>query len=211
MTSRNVVKLFLSTLLIGGGITGIAGFIVRWNEFASYFIDFNMVKLVSTFVWLFGVGLIFSLVSQMGFFAYLTIHRFGLGIFKSVNLWNGVQIVLILFTLFDFVYFRYKVFGKEGEGILFYFVPAIFILIVGALVAYFKTKQTNQSAFIPAIFFMTVVTIIEWVPALRPNDPNWVYLMLSTLLICNTYQLLILHSLNERSNKERKSKVEKPA
>ena len=211
MTSRNVVKLFLSTLLIGGFTTGIAGFIVRWNEFASYFIDFNMVKIASTFVWLFGIGLIFSLVSQMGFFAYLTIHRFGLGIFKSVNLWNGVQIVLILFTLFDFVYFRYKLFGQEGEGILFYFVPAIFILIVGALVAYFKTKQTNQGAFIPAIFFMTVVTIIEWVPALRPNDPNWVYLMLITLLICNTYQLFILHSLNERSNKERKSKVEKPA
>ena len=211
MTSRNVVKLFFSTLLIGGVATGVTGFIVRWNEFASYFIDFNMVKIVSTFVWLFGIGLIFSLVSQMGFFAYLTIHRFGLGIFKSVNLWNGVQIVLILFTLFDFVYFRYKVFGKEGEGILLYFVPAIFILIVGALVAYFKTKQTNQGAFIPAIFFMTVVTIIEWVPALRPNDPNWVYLMLITLLICNTYQLFILHSLNERSNKERKSKVEKPA
>jgi KinB signaling pathway activation protein len=211
VTSRNVVKLFFSTLLIGGAATGVTGFIVRWNEFASYFIDFNMVKIVSTFVWLFGIGLIFSLVSQMGFFAYLTVHRFGLGIFKSVNLWNGVQIVLILFTLFDFVYFRYKVFGKEGEGILLYFVPAIFILIVGALVAYFKTKQTNQSAFIPAIFFMTVVTIIEWVPALRPNDPNWVYLMLITLLICNTYQLFILHSLNERSNKERKSKVEKPA
>ena len=211
MTSRNVVKLFLSTLLIGGFTTGIAGFIVRWNEFASYFIDFNMVKIVSTFVWLFGIGLIFSLVSQMGFFAYLTIHRFGLGIFKSVNLWNGVQIVLILFTLFDFVYFRYKVFGKEGEGILLYSVPAIFILIVGVLVAYFKTKQTNQGAFIPAIFFMTVVTIIEWVPALRPNDPNWVYLMLITLLICNTYQLFILHSLNERSNKERKSKVDMPA
>lgn len=211
MTSRNVVKLFFTTLLIGGVATGVTGFIVRWNEFASYFIDFNMVKIVSTFVWLFGIGLIFSLVSQMGFFAYLTVHRFGLGIFKSVNLWNGVQIVLILFTLFDFVYFRYKVFGKEGEGILLYFVPAIFILIVGALVAYFKTKQTNQSAFIPAIFFMTVVTIIEWVPALRPNDPNWVYLMLITLLICNTYQLFILHSLNERSNKERKSKVEKPA
>ena len=114
MTSRNVVKLFLSTLLIGGVTTGITGFIVRWNEFASYFIDFNMVKIVSTFVWLFGIGLIFSLVSQMGFFAYLTIHRFGLGIFKSVNLWNGVQIVLILFTLFDFVYFRYKAIWTRG-------------------------------------------------------------------------------------------------
>lgn len=211
MTSRNAVKLFFSTLFIGGVVTGITGFIVRWNEFEPYFIEFNMVKIVSTFIWLFGIGLIFSLVSQMGFFAYLTIHRFGLGIFKSASLWNGVQIVLILFTLFDFVYFRYKAFGQEGEGILFYIVPAVFLLIVGILVAYFKTRQTNQGTFIPAIFFMTVLTIIEWVPALRLNDPNWVYLMLVPLLICNTYQMLILHFFIEKSNKERKTKIKKLA
>jgi KinB signaling pathway activation protein len=211
VTSRNVVKLFFSTLLIGGLVTGITGFIVRWNEFASYFTDFNMVKILSTFVWLFGIGLIFSLVSQMGFFAYLTIHRFGLGIFKSVSLWNGIQIVLILFALFDLVYFRYKASSQDGEGVVLYIAPALFILGVGALVAYFKMKQTNRNAFIPAIFFMTVVTIIEWVPALRPNDPNWVSLMLFPLLICNTYQLLILHSLIEKSSRERKSKIEKPA
>jgi KinB signaling pathway activation protein len=211
LTSRNAVKLFFSTLFIGGLVTGITGFIVRWNEFEPYFTEFNMVKIVSTFIWLFGIGLIFSLVSQMGFFAYLTIHRFGLGIFKAASLWNGVQIVLILFTLFDFVYFRYKAFGQEGEEILFYIVPAVFLLIVGILVAYFKTRQTNQGAFIPAIFFMTVLTIIEWVPALRLNDPNWVYLMLVPLLICNTYQLLILHFFIEKSNKERKTKMEKPA
>ena len=211
MTSRNVVKLFFSTLFIGGLVTGIMGFLVRWDEFKPYFTEFNMVKIVSTFIWLFGIGLIFSLVSQMGFFAYLTIHRFGLGIFKSASLWNGVQIVLILFTLFDFVYFRYKAFGVEGEGILTYVVPAIFILLIGAIVAYFKTKQTNRSTYIPALFFMTVISIIEWVPALQPNDENWFSLMIFPLLICNAYQLLILQSLNEKSMKERKSKVEKPA
>jgi KinB signaling pathway activation protein len=211
LTSRNAVKLFFSTLFIGGVITGITGFIVRWNEFEPYFEEFNMAKIVSTFIWLFGIGLIFSLVSQMGFFAYLTIHRFGLGIFKSASLWNSVQIVLILFTLFDFVYFRYQAFGQEGEGILFFIVPAIFLLTVGVFVAYLKTRQTNQGAFIPAIFFMTVLTIIEWVPALRLNDPNWVYLMLIPLLICNTYQLLILHFFIEKSNRERKAKTEKPA
>ena len=192
-------------------MTGITGFIVRWNEFEPYFTEFNMVKIVSTFIWLFGIGLIFSLVSQMGFFAYLTIHRFGLGIFKSASLWNGVQIVLILFTLFDFVYFRYKAFGQEEEGVLLYIAPAIPILLIGILVASFKARQTNQGAFIPAIFFMTVLTIIEWVPALRINDPNWVYLMLVPLLICNSYQLLILHFFIEKSNKERKAKMEKPA
>ena len=89
----------------------------------------------------------------------------------------------------------------------FLYCPCRILLIVGILVAYFKTRQTNQGTFIPTIFFMTVLTIIEWVPALRINDPNWVYLMLVPLLICNTYQLLILHFFIEKSNKERKTKI----
>jgi KinB signaling pathway activation protein len=144
-------------------------------------------------------------VSQMGFFAYLTVHRFGLGIFKSPSLWNGVQIVLIVFVLFDLVYFRYKAFAKNGEGILLYIAPAILLLIVGLIVAYFKVKQTNKSAYIPALFFMIVVTIIEWVPILRPNEVSWVYLMIFPLIICNAYQLLILHKLNEESIEYRKT------
>jgi KinB signaling pathway activation protein len=211
VTSRNVVKLFFSTLFIGGIITGITGFIVRWNEFVPYFVDVNVLKLISTFFWLFGVGLIFSLVSQVSFFAYLTVHRFGLGIFKSAALWNGVQVVLIGFSLFDLVYFRYRAFSMDGEGIIPYLVPAILILIVGVVIAYLKAKQTNKSAFIPALFFMTVVTVIDWVPVLRLNDVSWIYLMIFPLLICNAYQMLILHKLHENSVQERKLKAEKSA
>ncbi|MCQ6276391.1 KinB-signaling pathway activation protein [Bacillus sp. V3B] len=211
MTSRNVVKLFFSTLFIGGIVTGITGFIVRWNEFVPYFVNGSVLKIISTFFWLFGVGLIFSLVSQVSFFAYLTVHRFGLGIFKSVSLWNGVQVVLIAFALYDLVYFRHRAFAMEGEGTLPYIVPAILILIVGVVIAYFKAKQTNKSAFIPALFFMTVVTVIDWVPVLRLNDVSWIYLMIFPLLICNAYQILILHKLHENSIQERKLKAEKSA
>ncbi|WP_338450567.1 KinB-signaling pathway activation protein [Niallia oryzisoli] len=211
MTSRNVVKLFFTTLLIGGLVTGITGFIIRWNEFAPYFLNFNILKIISTFFWLFGVGLIFSLVSQVSFFAYLTVHRFGLGIFKSASLWNGVQVVVILFALYDLIYFRYNSFAETGEGILPFLAPAVMILVVGLVVAYFKVKQTNKSAFIPAVFFMVVVTILDWVPILRLNDSNWLYLMIFPLLVCNAYQLLILHKLNENSIKERQAKSNKLA
>jgi len=212
VTSRNVVKLFFSTLLIGALVTGITGFIIRWDEFAPYFSNFNILKIISTFFWLFGVGLIFSLVSQVSFFAYLTVHRFGLGIFKSASLWNGVQVIFILFALYDLVYFRYKSFAEAGDGILPFLFPAIMILVVGLVTAYFKVKQTNSSTFIPALFFMVVVTILEWVPILRLNDYNWLYLMVFPLLVCNAYQLLILHKLNENSNKERQAKSNnKPA
>lgn len=201
--SRYVVRLFLSTLLLGGLVTGVIGFVIRWDEFQPYFTDFDILKILSTLFWLFGVGLIFSLISQMGFFAYLTVHRFGLGIFRSIKLWNNVQIVLILFVLFDLVYFRYRAFA-DGQGAAPYIIDAALLLIVGLVISFIKAKQTNKEAFIPALFFMIVVTTIEWVPVLSENEQSWLYLMLIPLLICNAYQILILHRLNERSDQEKK-------
>lgn len=209
LTSRNWVKLFFSTLLVGGVTTGIVGFLVRWEEYQSLFSNFEVLQIISVLFWLFGVGLIFSIISQMGFFAYLTIHRFGLGIFKS--LWNAVQIVLILFVLFDLVYFRYKVFAEKGESLLSYILIAGFILLVGLISAAMKAKLTNKQAFIPAVFFMVVVTTIEWMPALRVNEESWLHLMIYPLVVCNAYQLLILHKLNESSLEQRKLKQQKNA
>jgi KinB signaling pathway activation protein len=203
VTSRNWVKLFLTTLMIGGITTVIVGFIVRWNEFSPYFIEFKIMNILSTIVWLLGMGLLFSVISQMGFFAYLTVHRFGLGIFKSVSLWNAVQSVLILFVLFDLVYLRYEAFAAKGESVIPYILPAVIVLVIGLVVAWLKMKQTNKDAFIPALFFMTVATIVEWVPVLRVNEHNWLYLMVFSLMACNAYQLLILHKLNAQSQLER--------
>ncbi|KAB2329262.1 KinB-signaling pathway activation protein [Cytobacillus depressus] len=211
MTSRNWVKLFLSTLLVGGLTTGIVGFIVRWNEFESIFKPFDFLEVLSVLFWLIGVGLIFSILSQMGFFAYLTVHRFGLGIFKSRSLWNSVQAVLILFVLFDLVYLRYNAFATEGESLVPYIGIALFLLIAALVVAAIKVKLTNKEAFIPALFFMVVVTTIEWVPVLRVNEQSWVYLMIFPLIVCNAYQLLILHKLNEKSQLQRQSMAKGPS
>ncbi|MCM3570112.1 KinB-signaling pathway activation protein [Neobacillus mesonae] len=203
MTSRNLVKLFWKTLLVGGVTTVIVGLIVRWHELAPFFTGFKIIDIISAIVWLFVMGFLFSVISQLGFFAYLTIHRFGLGIFKSVSLWNAVQIVLILFGLFDLVYLRYTNFANSGESLIPYFVPALVLAFIGVLTALVKSKETNREAFIPAMFFMIVVTLIEWVPVLRINSSNWFYLMLFALLACNAYQLLVLHKLNAKSAQER--------
>jgi len=205
VTSRNWVKFFISTLLLGGLTTGIVGFIVRWSEFKPFFTDFNLVEIVAILFWLLGVGFIFSLLSQAGFFAYLTIHRFGLGIFKTAKLWNTVQLVLIAVVLFDLVYLRYEVFAEESESLLPYIGLALLVFIPGLVVAYFKSQQTNKTTFIPALFFMVVATVIEWIPILRANEQSWVYLMIFPLLVCNAYQLLMLPKYNEKSLKERES------
>lgn len=203
MNSRYVVRLFVTTLLVGGLAGGIAGMMMRWSEIQDYFATFDLKSLISSFLWLFGVGLIFSVISQAGFFAYLTIHRFGLGIFKS--LWNPVQILFILFILFDLIYLRYTSF-ESGEGLAPYIFPAVYVVIVSAIVAYIKAKRTNNQTFIPAFFFMVVATILEWTPVLRGNDEAWLYYMLIPLLACNTYQLLILNNFINQSQKELASK-----
>jgi KinB signaling pathway activation protein len=203
LTSRNLVKLFLTTLVIGGFTTAIVGFSVRWNEFLPYFNHMRILDIAAAALWFIVMGFLFSVVSQMGFFAYLTIHRFGLGIFKSVSLWNSVQVVFIVFILIDFVYLRYETFAKAGESVISYVIPAVLLLILGLVVAWYKMKQTNKGAFIPALFFMVAATIIEWVPALKVNKTSWLYLMVFALAACNSYQILILHKLNAKSGQER--------
>ncbi len=195
VNSRNWVRLFLSTLIVGGLSTSIVGFAVRWNEYKELFAGGQVAEILSILTWLIGVGFIFSLISQMGFFAYLTIHRFGIGIFRSLSLWSSVQLVLIIFVLFDLVYFRYRFFAEEGESMLSYLLISIFVLVYGLVVAYLKAKSTKKEAFVPALFFIVVITTVEWFPALRTNEESWLYLMLFPLLICNTYQLLILPKL----------------
>ncbi|GIN92341.1 KinB-signaling pathway activation protein [Siminovitchia terrae] len=208
MTIRNWLRFFFSTLFLGGIITGIFGFLIRWSEFQPYFTEMNIGAIFSTFIWLVGVGFTFSVVSQVGFFAYLFIHQFGLGIFRSISLWNAVQIVLIIIVLFDLVYLRFQSFAGKGESILPYIGLAIFILIVGLVTAFFKAKATSRTTFVSALFFMVVITILEWLPVLKANDEGWLFLVIFPLISCNVYQLLVLPKYNRLSEEDRARRLE---
>ncbi len=92
VNSRKWVRLFLTTLFLGGISTVIIGFVLEWDRYNEFFQNFDVGEILAVSFWLMGVGFIFSVISQMGFFAYLTIHRFGLGMFRSSSLWNAVQL-----------------------------------------------------------------------------------------------------------------------
>ncbi|MCP8617994.1 KinB-signaling pathway activation protein [Salirhabdus salicampi] len=206
MTSRKWVRLFLTTLLLGAVATIVTSFFVKADSYTIYLSPLNIWEIFGTLLWFTGIGFIFSLVSQMGFFAYLTVNQFGLSMFR--RLWKPIQVFLIAFTLFDLVYIRYK--GAEGDVPLYpYIVTAAVIFIYGYAVAYVKALETNKRAFIPALFFMVVITIIEWVPVLRTGDPDWIMLMIVSLLTCNTYQLLVLHRIVEPSQQKEDGKNDK--
>lgn len=201
MNSRKWVRLFFTTLFLGGVSTVIIGFVLEWDKYAKFFQNFDGKEILAVSFWLMGVGFIFSVISQMGFFAYLTIHRFGLGMFRSPSLWNIVQFFFIAFVLFDFVYLRSVLIANGEISLGNNILVAGVLFMFGAIVAYIKSKETNKKAFVPALFFMVVVTILEWVPALRINDTDWLYLMVIPLLLCNAYQLLILHRLIGKTSK----------
>jgi KinB signaling pathway activation protein len=197
MKIKNWVYLFGTTLFIGGIVGLLTGMVIEREQFIASLSNGAYLDVLFALTWLFGLSLIFSLISQMGFFAYLTVHRFGLGIFRS--LWNPVQWLLIAVVILDLVWLRYASFSEKGDSILPYLFTALFLLLFGIVVAMIKSKQTNSRAFVPALFFIVVVTTIEWFPVLRINDQKYLWLMLFPLLACNTWQLLILHKLNKKS------------
>ncbi|UOQ91557.1 KinB-signaling pathway activation protein [Halobacillus shinanisalinarum] len=196
MTSRKWVRMFLTTLLIGGVLTLLTSFILKSESYARVFQPFQLFELIGVLLFFLGFGLIFSVISQMGFFAYLTVNQFGLGVFR--RMWPLIQLFLVAFTLFDLVYFRYR---AADEATVWPFLwTALGLLVISLVVAKVKAKETNSKAFVPALFFMVVVTTVEWVPALRAGGSAYVWLMIIPLTACNAYQLLLLHRITA-SNK----------
>ncbi|TCP24201.1 KinB signaling pathway activation protein [Scopulibacillus darangshiensis] len=199
MSIRKWVSLFISTLILGGVTALIAGLIAEWDIYTKDFATGDLIDFFKSTVLLFGTGCLFSVLSQMGFFAYLTFHRICLGMFGSPDIWGKVQLVLIAFVFFDLVYFRHHAFASKDESILNYFFLPILLLIVSLVIALWKKRETNRYAFIPTIFFMFVVTTLEWLPVLKQNDFRWLWIMGITLVLCNAYQVLKLHRMLKKS------------
>lgn len=185
---RKWLYLFLSTLIIGGVLGFIVGFIFNGKALVNR----GALNLLFGMLELFGFGCMFSVISQMGFFAYLTVHRFGLGTFG--RFWNTILIVLTAFVLFDLFYFRMISFRGTGESAIGYIWIPLLLFACSWAVAYWKRKETNHHAFIPTLFFMVVVTTIEWYYPLKTNS-SWMWVVFVVLLFCNTWQVLLLHRL----------------
>lgn len=145
MNSRKWVRLFLTTLFLGGISTVIIGFVLEWDKYNKFFQNFDGKEILAVSFWLMGVGFIFSVISQMGFFAYLTIHRFGLGMFRSSSLWNAVQLFFIAFVLFDFVYLRSVLIANGEVSLGNNILVAGMLFVFGAIVAYVKVKKQIKS------------------------------------------------------------------
>ena len=206
MTIRNWVKFFFNALLIGGIVTAVMGLIVRWEFFSQYLADGEIWQFTGALFWMVFLGFTMSVVAQMGFFAYLTIHQFGVNMFKTLTLWNWVQLLIIAVVLFDLIFFRFRLTSGETGRTLLYLTLLVSLIGVSVITAYFKAKWTKKHTLISALFFMIVVTTLEWLPALMVRSGNidsWVTILLFPLLAVNAYQLLALPKYNRQSDEDK--------
>ncbi|MGD8192734.1 KinB-signaling pathway activation protein [Brevibacillus ginsengisoli] len=196
MNLRKYGWLFYTTLGIGGLGGMLAGFLVGRNELFSGTINNMLMGTLTNLL----LGILISVLSQMGFFAYMTFNYLGLSFFgKNLSAWKSIQLFFILFAFFDMVYLRYSL-GTRGDTFLPYFVEPVLLLFVSLIVMYAKVKQTNSQAAIPTLFFMFVVTILEWIPGLKQDNIYSIQFMIVPLLFCNVWQVMQLHRLTKKQS-----------
>lgn len=206
MTIKKWVYLFWTTLLIGGVTAVVVGFVQELISGIDYGADWAIEWLISIGgkLW---AGLMFSVVAQLGFFAFLVLNYLLLSTFKSSRLYQTVLWVLLLFAFGDVIYLRHLFFAQAGEGLWTYVWFPLFILIVSLLVAWWKSLATNFKAFASTAFFMFVITVIELFPALRENNMASLWFMLLPLLACNAWQIMQLHRLLNQRQTSQTAKV----
>ena len=213
MTIRNWVKFAFWAMLIGGGVNAVASLFIRWDFYKPFLSNGEIGEFLAAFVWMIILGITMSVIAQAGFFAYLTIHQVGVNLFKSLTLWNWVQVLVILIVLVDIIVFR---FIPEADGTRDWLIySGLLFVLIGCAVATAqkKVQMTNKPhILIPTMFFMIVVTSLEWIIALMGRTENidtYVTLLLFPILAVNAYQILMLPKYNKQSEIDRKKLEER--
>lgn len=193
MTIRNWLRLFWTTLLVGSAAALAAGALL-----VALFDDFSLMELSrpgfnwQTIAFLVLSGSTISVISHIGFFSYLIVRDMFLGFLRSKRLWEVVQVILVAIAFEMLTYIRYSLYAADKESRLGYTILPAVLLICSAAAAYWKSKLTHSSAFIPTLFFMYVATILEAVPAMKVNSISSTVYMLVPLMASNAWQILML-------------------
>ncbi len=208
MTIRNWVKFAFLALLIGGGVTAIASLVIRWDFYEPFLSNGEIGEFIAAFVWMGVLGCTMSMIAQAGFFAYLTLHQVGVNLFRSLTLWNWVQMLLIIVVLVDLVIFRFIPGAESAKDWIVYMALLVFLIGGAVATGIKKVKMTKKPhVLISTIFFMIVVTSLEWIIALMGRQDNidtYVALLLFPILAVNAFQVLMLPKYNAQSEVDRK-------
>ncbi len=191
MNLRKWMKLFGTTILIGALASIITGVCMQLNdpEYSN----------VSADGWLYNIfmmslsGLTFGAFAHMGFFAYLMLNYIARSIFKSPYLWVALQGFLTLFVLAEIVYWTQG--SKELPQNTYWLLPLL-LLAASLLVAWRKVYETSPGAWVPTLFFLIAITVVETVPSIQAREGiSPLVFQIIPLFVCNAYQIMQLHKV----------------
>jgi len=186
---RKWMKLFGTTILIGAVVTVVGSVCIQLfnpdfrNVEASGWISYILMMAL--------IGATFGAFSHMGFFAYLMLNYIARSIFKRPYSWVAIQGFIALFVLIEIAYWTYD---TNFPSYTYWAIP-LALMLASAFIAWIKAKQTSAGAWIPTIFFLVAITVMESIPVFKTGDISSLLYQLIPLLICNAYQILQLHRI----------------
>ena len=180
MTIRKMFFLFWTTVVLGIVTAPVASLLVNWL-FGSPGVSFI------SMLW---AGVLYGVVAQMGFFAYLVFNMVAKGFIRNPYVYQTLQLLALVGVLVWLYQTSAAKTGTPGPWLL----PLV-ILGLGLVAAWFKVKATSRASWIPAIFFMVAATVLEAIPSLEQNSFPMILMMVLVLLVCNMWQLMQLHRL----------------
>lgn len=210
MNLRKLFFLFWGSMAVGAVTCLVLGLALQFTDQSYGFLKaeetgYNALMMALS-------GLMIGVFAMMGFFAYLTVNYIALSIVRQKFVWVTLQGYTSLFAVFALGYMLYG--EQERLSNWLYWVLPLALLIGSLVVARIKMSQTNRSAFIPTVFLMFVVTVLEAWPSIN-GDTNAVSVifMVTPLFACNAFQILWLHKLVGTTDKQEagSAKVAKPA
>lgn len=192
MTLRKWAKLFGATLLIGALAAMATGVVMQLGD-----PEFRNVGLNG---WLYNIwmmalsGFALGSVAHLGFFAYLMLNYVARSMFRRPYLWVALQGFTTVFALGELIYWLAV---EPGLAAAVKWTVPLALMAASLLVAWRKVRETSQGAWIPALFFLIVGTLVEAIPAFRvsfqEDNPLSLTLSLVPLFFCNAYQIMRLH------------------
>jgi KinB signaling pathway activation protein len=186
---RKWMKLFGMTILIGAIVTVIGSVCIQLTN-----PDFRNIEAggwLSYILMMALIGMTFGAFAHMGFFAYLMLNYIARSIFKRPYYWVAIQGFIALFVLIEIAYWTYD---TNFPSATFWVIPLL-LLVLSAFVAWLKVKATSPGAWIPTLFFLIAITVVESIPVFRTGNIYNLLYQLIPLFVCNAYQIMRLHRI----------------
>lgn len=185
------MKLFGATILIGGAAALVIGACMQLADPEYRDIDadgwlYNLFQMLMS-------GFTFGAFAHMGFFAYLMLNYIARSIFKRPYMWIALQGFVTVFVLAEVAI---NTFDTNFPAAVFWAVP-VALTAAALLVAWRKVHETNSGAWVPTVFFLVAITVLEAIPAFRSGSISALLFQMIPLFVCNAYQILMLHRILE--------------